>query len=375
MSVLRRNLPLLIAMVAIVGIIAAIQAFVPKRATPAAEVLPSTTAAVLRGEDPAGQPMPEFTNVAAWVNSKPLTMASLKGKVVLVDFWTYSCVNCLRTLPYLKEWQSKYASKGLLIVGVHSPEFEFEKDVDNVRTATAKHGITWPIAVDNEYGTWVAYGNRYWPHKYIGDANGGYRFHHIGEGNYRMTEITIRDLLTESGVDVSGIPLGSDGEHTTWAGVSPELYMGSAWAHLKQRGTDPTPEADRTRYIDKKQRFEGMSYLHGYWSEAEEYVQYVAGAPEGPGYVGILYYAKRVNFVASTAKAPAVVEVLWDGVPVPKEFAGDDLTYDANGRSIITITEPRMYNAIANSDPDEHEVRLLPRSTDFQLYTFTFSGS
>lgn len=129
----------------------------------------------------------DFVGVTQWLNSPELTLEELKGKVVLVDFWTYTCINCLRTLPYLRDWNAKYASRGLVIVGVHSPEFQFEHDEDNVREAMIREQVTWPVAMDNDFATWRAYSNRYWPHKFLIDKDGEVRYHHIGEGAYTET--------------------------------------------------------------------------------------------------------------------------------------------------------------------------------------------
>ena len=149
----------------------------------------------------------EMVDIESWINSDPLTMESLRGKVVLVDFWTYSCVNCIRTFPYLNAWYEKYSDQDFVILGVHSPEFGFEKDVDNVAAAAEMYDIVFPIAIDNNWGTFRAFENRYWPHKYLFDANGTMRYDHIGEGGYEEMEMNIQVLLTEIGVDVSDIPI------------------------------------------------------------------------------------------------------------------------------------------------------------------------
>ena len=158
-------------------------------------------------------PAPDFAGIKTWLNSPPLSLAGLKGKIVVVDFWTYSCVNCIRTLPYLRTWHEAYSDLGLVIVGVHRPEFDFEKVESNVQEALAREGITWPIALDNESATWDAYHNRYWPRKFLIDHLGRIRRDVIGEGQYAETEVWIRELLTESGVDVSQIPLGPSPNH------------------------------------------------------------------------------------------------------------------------------------------------------------------
>ncbi|WP_017300398.1 thioredoxin family protein [Nodosilinea nodulosa] len=144
---------------------------------------------------PGGQPMPELRGISQWLNSEPLTIASLRGNVVLLQFWTFSCINCQRTLPSLVGWHQRYADQGLKIIGVHTPEFAYEREVNNIRQALQQHGITYPVPVDNDFQTWRAYDNRYWPHLFLADRNGIMRYDHIGEGAYDTTEQTIRALL------------------------------------------------------------------------------------------------------------------------------------------------------------------------------------
>ncbi|MDP6455427.1 MAG: redoxin domain-containing protein, partial [SAR202 cluster bacterium] len=157
---------------------------------------------------------PEITNPGEWINSEPLTLEGLQseGKVVLIDFWTYTCINCIRTLPFIKEWHEKYADSGLVILGVHTPEFAFEHEYDNVVEAVADFGLEYPIVQDNDFGTWRAFSNRYWPAKYLVDENGFIRYSHFGEGAYEETEMQIRDLLTEAGYDLEGISANSQPE-------------------------------------------------------------------------------------------------------------------------------------------------------------------
>ena len=150
-----------------------------------------------------GNQAPEFQSINNWINSDPLTMQELRGRVVLIDFWTYTCINCIRTLPYVKQWYADYAGHGLVVVGVHSPEFQFEKDTDNVIEAANGFEIEYPIAQDNEFGTWHAFSNRYWPAKYLIDQHGVVRYRHFGEGAYTETEQQIRKLLEETGISLS----------------------------------------------------------------------------------------------------------------------------------------------------------------------------
>ncbi|GAB2841961.1 hypothetical protein GCM10027277_06240 [Pseudoduganella ginsengisoli] len=146
-----------------------------------------------------GTPAPEFTGIEKWLNSDPLTMQQLKGKVVLVDFWTYTCINCVNTLPYVKAWHQKYQQQGLAVVGVHTPEFPHERSTDNVKTAMKRFDIRYPVAQDNRYATWEAFGNRYWPAVYLFDKNGKLAYSHFGEGSYAQTEAKIQQLLAEPG--------------------------------------------------------------------------------------------------------------------------------------------------------------------------------
>jgi thiol-disulfide isomerase/thioredoxin len=142
-----------------------------------------------------GKPLPEFAGISAWLNSAPLAIANLKGSVVLVQFWTFSCINCQRTLPYITRWHRQYADRGLKVIGIHTPEFAYERDLNNIKKAMQRHGITYPVPVDNAYKTWSAYSNQYWPHLFLADRQGLIRYDHIGEGAYDTTEQTIRKLL------------------------------------------------------------------------------------------------------------------------------------------------------------------------------------
>ena len=155
----------------------------------------STASTEVAALAPPGKLLPEFQGIQQWLNSKPLSIADLKGKVVLVQFWTFSCINCQRTLPYVTRWHRQYADKGLSVIGVHTPEFAFEREPNNIKQAMQKHGITYPVPIDNDFKTWNAYSNGYWPHLFLADRQGLLRYDHIGEGAYDTTEQTIRQLL------------------------------------------------------------------------------------------------------------------------------------------------------------------------------------
>lgn len=172
---------------------------VPRASTKSTEI--NFTAELPKSNNPevvsasSNQKLPEFQGISQWLNSKPLTVQELKGNVVLIQFWTFSCINCQRTLPYVTSWHKQYAAKGLKIIGVHTPEFAFERDVNNIKDAMQKHGINYAVALDNEFQTWKAYGNEYWPHLYLADRQGKLVYDHIGEGAYTKTEQTIQQLL------------------------------------------------------------------------------------------------------------------------------------------------------------------------------------
>jgi thiol-disulfide isomerase/thioredoxin len=155
----------------------------------------AATPAEIAALPPKGKALPEFQGISQWLNSPPLAIANLKGSVVLIQFWTFSCINCQRTLPYLVRWHKQYAAQGLKVIGIHTPEFAYERDINNIKRALQQHQITYPVPVDNEYKTWSAYSNQYWPHLFLADRQGLLRYDHIGEGAYETTEQTIRKLL------------------------------------------------------------------------------------------------------------------------------------------------------------------------------------
>jgi thiol-disulfide isomerase/thioredoxin len=163
--------------------------------TPIASKTPVETTAVDKKSKASSQKLPEFQGISQWLNSNPLSVQELKGNVVLIQFWTFSCINCQRTLPYVTKWHEQYAARGLKIIGVHTPEFAFERETNNIKDAMQKHGILYPVPIDNEFKTWKAYGNEYWPHIYLADRQGNLVYDHIGEGAYDRTEQTIKQLL------------------------------------------------------------------------------------------------------------------------------------------------------------------------------------
>ena len=287
---------------------------------------------------------PEFAGVSRWLNSDPLTLRELRGKVVLVDFWTYTCINCLRTLPYLRAWDERYRDRGLVIVGVHTPEFAFEEDTANVRDAIGRNRLRYPVAQDNDYGTWDAWANQYWPAKYLIDARGQVRYAHFGEGDYAVTEEAIRDLLEEAGAGEPGERTGpQDGEVPGEA--TPETYLGAAraqgWVTPPRSGVHEYPGA-RTLPPD---RFA----LKGRWRVDDEAAEAVDRAT-----LTARVHGKSVYLVLGSAR-PAHVEVIVDG----------------RRERTVTVDGQRLYELMKRPRSGEHNL-MLRFEPGVAGYAFTF---
>jgi cytochrome c biogenesis protein CcdA/thiol-disulfide isomerase/thioredoxin len=282
---------------------------------------------------------PDFVGNDRWFNSPPLTLAQLKGRVVLVDFWTYTCINCIRTLPYLVAWDKAYRAEGLTIVGVHSPEFTFERDAANVERAIARNGIEYPVAQDNAMATWTAWGNQYWPAKYLIDAEGHVRYVHFGEGEYDKTEAAIRRLLAEPGA-----PAGKPSKtYDTAELATPETYLGSARADGFTE-----PPRDGTHDYTRSEDLSGSEFsLGGRWTVDEEAATAGAGATLHANVTG-----KDVYLVLS---GPGRVEVTVDGRP----------------EKTIEVSEQQIYHLLSRPQPGSHDLRLR-FSEGVSAYAFTF---
>jgi thiol-disulfide isomerase/thioredoxin len=298
----------------------------------------------------SGPLAPDFTGIVDWENSSPLTMESLRGKVVLVDFWTYSCINCQRTFPFLRQWWNHYHADGLVIVGVHSPEFRFEKDVSNVRRAIRDYDIAWPVAVDSNMATWNAFNNQYWPAEYLIDAGGHVRHTNFGEGEYATTEHDIQALLTESGHRWSGhLASGDPGITADAQTESPETYVGS-------------------------DRADGSVAFQGSWSQQPEYEQLTAVGAPGSDIASIPYRARRVYMVAAPAAGPVTVHVTLDGHDLVQSQAGASVHVDASGRSTVVVDHDDLYALVSLPGFSEHLLQLSPEQPGFRLFTFTFGS-
>ncbi|MBM3947512.1 MAG: redoxin domain-containing protein [SAR202 cluster bacterium] len=318
-------------------------------------------------------PAPDLQG-GSWVQGGPLSLAQLKGKVVLVDFWDYTCVNCLRTLPYLKEWHRRYGGSGLTIVGVHAPEFSFARDALPVRSTAVAAGLDYPIVLDNDRKIWRAYSNRYWPAKYLVDGRGLVRYVHFGEGAYGETEEAIQKLLRETGPGLALPPLmepvrDSDRPGTACYMVTPELYLGYQRGRLgNPRGYTPDQVAE---YHDPGRHAEGYVYLSGRWLCNAEAALYAGSSGEGT--IALRYTAKEVNLVLNPLSGqPGTLTVRQDGLPLDPHDAADDVLRDGAGRPCVTVDGPRMYRLVNNRELGSHELALSTASAGLGAYAFTF---
>ncbi len=326
---------------------------------------------VLKGKPPSGSvrrdPAPEFTGIAGWLNSEPLTLRKLRGRVVLIDFWAYSCVNCVRTFPALRKLYATYRPFGLEIVGVHAPEFDFEKRASNVEEAIRRNDLAWPVALDNDMETWRAYDNHYWPHVYLIDARGTIRFDHIGEGGDDLIQARLRSLLTENG---ARLPAPVDlAESSLTAHMTPEIYAGFDRGSLNgtignREGYRLNQVVDYAKVADGVIRDAGpggMIFLEGRWRVTGEYLE----AAEDGARLVLPFFARDVFFVA-TATSPVDVRLTLDG----RTVAAPDLGADASG-GVVTVSRSDLYRLIALDRADLHTLTLTPEE-GFRLYTFTF---
>jgi cytochrome c biogenesis protein CcdA/thiol-disulfide isomerase/thioredoxin len=303
---------------------------------------------------------PEFTGTEDWFNTpggEPLTMKSLRGKVVLIDFWTYSCINCIRTLPYLNAWNKRYAKDGLVIVGVHTPEFPFEREASNVEEAIKTEGIEYPVVQDNEAGTWNAYGNLYWPAEYFVDSRGHVRYAHFGEGEYGEKEEVIRELLKEAGHPPGKGGAGAHGIAAEPTVSTPESYLGSGRAQDFTNGLITKGTHDFT--LGRPGENE-LSY-GGEWKITEQ-----PAIAKKDARLALNFGARRVYLVLGSPGKPRRVKVILDGKPISIADQGTDVH---NG--YVTVTDERLYNLVELPRVEHHVLELVPEE-GVQGYAFTF---
>jgi thiol-disulfide isomerase/thioredoxin len=315
--------------------------------------------------------LPSLGGATDWLNSPPLTTAGLRGKVVLVDFWTYTCINWLRTLPYLRAWAERYKDQGLVVIGVHTPEFAFEHDLDNVRQAVKDLRVDYPVAIDNDYAIWTAFDNHYWPALYFADAQGQIRHHRFGEGDYEQSEMVIQRLLTEAGtsligqelvsVDPGGVEAASDWD-SLW---SPETYVGYERA---ENFASPYGAVLDTRHVYATPARLRLNHwaLAGDWTVQRQPVV----LNEAEGRILYRFHARDLHLVMGPAarETPVQCRVLLDGKP-PGAAHGTDVDDQGNG----TLTHPRLYQLIRQPGPiTDRTFEITFLDPGLQAYAFTF---
>ena len=315
--------------------------------------------------------LPGFQGATGWLNSEPLTPEALRGRVVLVDFWTYTCINWLRTLPYVRAWDAKYRGHGLTVVGVHTPEFGFEHDRDNVVPRAGELDVTFPIALDNDYAVWRAFANNYWPAVYVADAEGRIRFHHYGEGEYAMTEMVVQQLLRDGGatgfdpglvsVDPHGFEVAAD-----WRTLrSPETYL--AFGRSSGFASPDDPSFDEPHAYPPAPRLRLNEWAPtGTWTLAA----HAAVLSDAPGRIAFGFQARDVNLVMGPASNGSTIpfRVSLDHSP-PGDSRGFDVDADGNG----TLADQRLYQLIRQPGPiTERLVEIEFRAPGAEAYCFTF---
>jgi len=315
-------------------------------------------------------PMPPLDGATAWLNSEPLTRESLRGKVVVIDFWTYSCINCLRAIPYVKAWWEKYKDKGLVVIGVHTPEFAFERNVDNVKRSLTDLGITYPVAVDSNYAIWRAFHNEYWPAHYFIDAQGRIRHHHFGEGNYDESERIIQQLLAEAGhkdVDTSIVGVSAKGAEMAADErdiKSPETYLGYSRAENFASPEQVAQEIDRVYSVPKSLQLNQWA-LDGTWKVQDERVE----SPQPGGRIVYRFHARDLHLVLGTRDGrPVRYRVLIDGQP-PGDNHGADTDADGNG----TVYGHRLYQLVRQQGAVQDrtfEIQFLDPGVEAFAFTF-----
>ena len=315
--------------------------------------------------------LPSLAGATQWLNSPPLTPAALRGKVVLVDFWTYTCINWLRTLPYLRAWADKYKDQGLVVLGVHTPEFDVEHDLDNVRRAAKDLRVDYPVAVDNDYAIWSAFDNHYWPALYLVDAQGRIRHHRFGEGGYEEAEMILQQLLAEAGswgigqdlvsVNATGVEAAAD-----WASLrSPENYLGYQRTQNFASANGAVLDTPHVYALPTRLRLNHWA-LSGDWTVKPQ----AAVLNQADGRIAYRFHARDLHLVMGPAapESPIRFRVRIDGQP-PGAAHGTDLDDQGNG----TVTEPRLYQLVRQPGPitdGTFEITFL--DPGLQAYAFTF---
>jgi thiol-disulfide isomerase/thioredoxin len=323
---------------------------------------------------------PEFAQISGYINTpnnnSPITLSSLKGKVVLVYIWTYTCINSIRPMPYIDDWNQKYSDKGLVTVGVHSPEFEFEKNHANVKEAVKRFGISYPVIIDSDHGTWNAYENNYWPRFYLIDTQGYIRYDHIGEGDYNQVEKAIQSLVAERAFLMGAKEISFNKKPTTLINpaslyyidlrqsITPEIYVGHNTARTPLGNPEGfKPDQIVSYSIPSNTNFKpSIVYLQGKWKNNPDSMELQGDT----GRIALLYYAKSVNIIAG-GKGEGTVSNDNDD-KLADNSLGQDLSSDGSFR----IDGQRLYNLAIHNDYAAHYILIDIKGKGFQFYTFTF---
>lgn len=315
---------------------------------------------------------PNIRGISAWINSPPLNITKLKGKVVVVDFWTYSCINCIRTIPFLNALQNEYGNDGLVIIGVHTPEFQFEHNLTNVQNAVKRFNITYAVALDNNYSTWDAYSNQFWPADYIIDKNGTIRYESFGESptDFNQTQQVIRELLVQAGYTIPANGVSVKDAINFTQNISPEMYLG--YEELESGRTNYIGDLqgiqpnETTNYTIRNISTQYPIYLSGEWYNAPDSMI----ATSNNSRIILFYRAKSVNIVASGNNGVANITILLNGTIPQTNYIGSDVKISGNSAK-IQVSNSRLYNLISGPSYGVHELEINA-TPGFRIYTFTF---
>ncbi len=310
-----------------------------------------------------------------WFNSEPVSIRALRGYVILLDFWDYSSVSCVRTQPYIKEWHRKYQDFGLVVIGIHTPQFQFGKKPEHVERAIREAGLEYPIVMDNEAIIWSAFGNRYWPTKYLVEKDGYIRYMHHGEGGYEQFERAIQALLGDAGVRGEFPPFMDPVRETDRQGAvcyrpTGEIYLGYL------RGTIGNVEGfspeSTVEYADKGLYLPGRFYAHGTWTDEKEFIRFNSDGVSD-GYIAFSYEALEVNGVFGLAGGKSCELVVeQDGMMLTSENKGEDVELTLRGESVLRASSPRMYSIVKNREFGGHTLKLKTSCPNLAFYSFTF---
>ncbi len=308
---------------------------------------------------------PEFNGVVQWINSEPLRVKDLRGKVFLVDFWTYSCVNCIRTLPGLRKLYNKYKDYGFLIIGVHTPEFEFEKDTNNIKTALKRYKIEYPVAVDSNFAVWRSYFNQFWPAHYLINKDGKIKYTHFGEGGEKELEEKIRELLKEAG---HKLPEGKAAEtkSISYGTITHETYLGQKRGILGSSVACTKEGCDV--FIGQTNHEEGIPYPKGQWLQESEYLEFT---DKNEGYLLLKFRAREVNLVMGNLNEQIEVEVLLNKKPLKKSEIGKDI-FIKNNKSLVKVDHHDIYNLFKIGNIVEAEISIAVNKKGLRCYAYTF---